>query len=197
MLSYFLDDSCILKLTSTSDDGTVMTTPAYILYKQQDNLLVAWLLASMTTPLLTQMVGLRSTAQIWTTLHTYFSSHTRSQIKKLKLNLKQLKKDQSVSTYVLGIKRTVDALALVGAPVSVEDHIEVILDGLLSDYDPFVAFVLSRGDPYIVAEIEALLLVQEERLECHNQVLNASCHCCIHILASCKSILRKIQGQIF
>ena len=27
--------------------------------------------------------------------------------------------------------------------------------------------------------------------------VNASCHCCIHILASCKSISRKIQEQFF
>jgi len=44
------------------------------------------------------------------------------------------------------------------------------LDGLSSDYDPFVASVLSRRDPYTVAEIEALLLIQEEQLERHNQV---------------------------
>jgi len=104
---------------------------------------VAWLLTSMTTPLLMQMVGLHSAAQICTMLHTYFLSHTRSQIKKLKLNLKQLKKDQFVSTYVLGIKRIVDVLASVGAPISIEDHIEAILDGLSSDYDPFVASILS------------------------------------------------------
>jgi len=93
MLSHFLDGSCIPKSSSTSKDGTITKTPAYLLYKQHDNLLVAWLLASMTTPLLMQMVGLHSVAQIWTTLHTYFSSHTRSQIKKLNLNLKQPKKD--------------------------------------------------------------------------------------------------------
>ena len=165
-----LDGSCVPESPPTSADGTVPASPAYRLYKQQDNLVVAWLLASMTTPLLTQMVGLHSATQIWTTLHTYFLSHTRSQVKKLKLTLKQLKKDKFVSTYVLGIKRTVDALASVGAPISVEDHIEAILDGLSSDYDPFVASVLSRRDPYTVAEIEALLLVQEERLERHNQV---------------------------
>jgi len=124
----------------------------------------------MTTPILTQMVGLTSTAQIWQTLNTYFSSHTRAQIKKLKLLLKNPKKDLSISAYVLDIKRVVDALAAVGAPISVEDHIETILDGLPPDFDPFVASILSRTDPYKVAEIEALLLVPEERLERHHQL---------------------------
>jgi len=67
---------------------------------------------------------------------------------------------------VLGIKRTMDALASVGAPISVK----AILNGLSSDYDPFVVFVLSLRDSYTVVEVETLLLVQEERLERHNQV---------------------------
>jgi len=103
-------------------------------------------------------------------LHTYFSPHTRAQIKKLKLLLKNPKKDRFISTYVLDIKCIVDALAVVGAPISLEDHIETILDDLPADFDPFVASMLSRTDPYKVVEIEALLLVQEERLERHHQL---------------------------
>jgi len=34
-------------------------------YQQQDQLIIAWLLASMTTPILTKVVGLDSSAQIW------------------------------------------------------------------------------------------------------------------------------------
>ena len=63
-----------------------------------------------------------------------------------------------------------DVVASFGAPISVEDHIEAILDGLSFDYDPFVAFVFSRRDPNTVAGIEALLLVQEKCLKHHNQV---------------------------
>ena len=88
----------------------------------------------------------------------------------MKILLKNPKKDRSISAYVLDIKRTVDALVAVGAPISVEDHIETILDGLPPDFDPFVASILSRTDPYKVAEIKALLLVQEERLERHHQL---------------------------
>jgi len=34
----------------------------------------------------------------------------------------------------------------------------------LEDYDPFVASIMSRSEPYTINEIKALLLAQEERL---------------------------------
>jgi len=59
----------------------------------------------------------------------------------------------------------VDHLAVVGCPISTEDHIEAILDGLSDEYDSFITSVTSCLDPYVVAYIEALLLAQESRIE--------------------------------
>jgi len=51
-----------------------------------------------------------------------------------------------------------DILIVVGCPISSEDHIEAILNGLSDDYDSFITFVTSRLDPYTVKDLEALLL---------------------------------------
>jgi len=80
------------------------------------------------------------------------------------------KKDRSVNLYLLEIKKIVDTLSAIGYPISTDDHIEAILDGLSEDYDGFVTAVLSRTDPYTVEEIEALLLSQEERFDKHKSV---------------------------
>jgi len=64
LLSLFLDGTNVPPRYLSAVDGTLNPNLAFNSYKQQDNLLVAWLLASMTTPILTQMVGLTSTAQI-------------------------------------------------------------------------------------------------------------------------------------
>jgi len=61
----------------------------------------------------------------------------------------------------MDIKKTVDSLATIGASISLEDHIEVILDCLSDDYDPFITVVTSRLDPYRVDDLEALFLTQE------------------------------------
>ena len=52
-----------------------------------------------------------------------------------------------------------------GCPISTEDHIEAILDGFSDEYDSFITSVTSHLDPYMVADIEALLLAQESRIE--------------------------------
>ena len=63
------------------------------------------------------------------------------------------------------INKVVDSLTIVGSPVSVDDHIEVILDGLNEDYASFITTVISRVQPFSVNELEALLMAQEEMLE--------------------------------
>jgi len=62
-------------------------------------------------------------------------------------------------------KRTVDTLVVVGSPLSHEDHINAILDGLSKEYDSFITLVTSQLDPYSVEEIKALILVQEKHFE--------------------------------
>jgi len=59
----------------------------------------------------------------------------------------------------------VDSLAAIGSSISAEDHIDAILDGLPEEYDSFVMSVTSQIDPYIVQDIESLLMAQEDRFD--------------------------------
>jgi len=92
---------------------------------------------------------------------------------KLKLHLHTSKKDHNINTYLLDIKKTVDTLTIVGAPITTEDHIEVILYGLPDENDHFIMSITSCLDPYSV-DFESLFLAQEERFGKHclaNQIL--------------------------
>nr|KYP57055.1 hypothetical protein KK1_003309 [Cajanus cajan] len=111
----------------------------------------------MTTPILTKMVGLVRTHQ------------TRAKIKKLKLQLRMSKKNSTITEYLLSIKKTIDSLAAIGSPISEEEHIEAILDGLLEEFDYFITYITSCLDPYSIDDIEALLLEQEERFDKHRK----------------------------
>ncbi|XP_020218432.1 uncharacterized protein LOC109801728 [Cajanus cajan] len=166
---YLLENSVPEKFKTKEDEAENKIREEYLQYDQQDQLVVAWLLASMTTPILTKMVGLVRTHQIWKRLETYFASQTRAKIKKLKLQLQMSKKNSTVTKYLLSIKKTVDSLAAVGSPISEEEHIEAILDGLPEEFDSFITCITSRLDPYSVDDIEALLLAQEERFEKHRK----------------------------
>ena len=123
----------------------------------------------MLAPILTKMVGLEQSWQIWKRLEVYYASQTRAKVKKLKVQLRMITKDKSISEYLLAIKKIVDSLAAIGSAISNDDHIEAILDGLPEDYDSFVTFVTSCLDPYTADDIEALLLAQEEHFEKHKK----------------------------
>ncbi|KAH1147426.1 hypothetical protein GYH30_042544 [Glycine max] len=80
-----------------------------------------------------------------------------------------IKKDKSISEYLLTIKKIVDSLSVIGSAISDDDHIEAILDGFPEDYDSFVTSITSRLDPDTVDYIEAFLLAQEEHFEKHKK----------------------------
>ena len=83
--------------------------------------------------------------------------------------MRSIKKDKSINEYLLEIKKIVDSLAAIDSPISDDDHIEAILDGLPEDFDSFITSVTLRLDPYSVDDIEALLLAQEECFEKHRR----------------------------
>lgn len=71
----------------------------------------------------------------------------------------------SITEYLIKKKGFVYALVSVGHVFSVEDHVDVIFEGLSTDYDAFVTLINSRPDVYIIEEIESLLMAQEARIE--------------------------------
>jgi len=60
---------------SVTINGNDIENEDYIQYDQPDQLIIAWLLASMHPTILTQMVGLDSSTAIWVKLQTYRTFH--------------------------------------------------------------------------------------------------------------------------
>ena len=101
--------------------------------------------------------------QIWAKIESYFTSKTHARVRKLRAPLKSVKKKEPVSAYLLKIKKIVDTLVAVGALVTTEEHIEVILHGLNFEYVIFIIAVVSRSNPYAVDEIRALMLAHKRK----------------------------------
>lgn len=96
----------------------------------------------MSESLHKRMVGCEFSFQIWTKVEIFFASQTRAKVSQLKIQLRSAKKTGTVNEFLLSIKKIVDTLAAVGSPISTEDHIEAILNGVLIEYDSFVTSVL-------------------------------------------------------
>lgn len=154
------------KFASAADEARGQFREEFLTWEQQDQLLLSWLLASMSESMLTRMVGCEFSYQIWDKLESFFSSQTKAKVLQLKTQLRNLKKGSvSVNEYLLKLKKIIDSLFSVGASVSESDHIESILEGLPEEYNSFIVSVTSRSDSYSVNQIESLLLAQEERLD--------------------------------
>ncbi|MED6125783.1 Homeobox protein HD-1 [Stylosanthes scabra] len=132
-------------------------------WKRQDALLKSWLLASMSKPFTTRMVGC-VTYQVWKRLEDYFSSQIKAKVMQLKNKLSMIQIGASVTDYVLSINSTIDALASVGESMKERDHVNAMLHGLTEDYAPIITSVLARSQSIIVGELEALLLAHESML---------------------------------
>lgn len=131
-LLHFLDSSDKpARFLTEQDEIGGNTSTDYLELEQQDQLLVSWLLSSMTEGVLTRMEGCDTAFQIWTKLHIYFAAQTRAKVSQLKLMLQNVKKSNlNLIEYLSKVKNIVDRVASVGLNVSVEDHIEAIFGGL-------------------------------------------------------------------
>ena len=58
--------------------------------------------------------------------------------------------------------------------MSEKKHIDVIFEGLSTDYDTFILSIELRIDPYTVDDIESLLLAQEAMIEKNNKELDSA-----------------------
>ena len=87
------------------------------------------------------------------------STHSGKNKKNLKINLKERQVSSHIPSYIQNI------IDNVGAPISIKDYIEIVLDGLPEKYNSFIRSITSRLDSYTIDGIETFLLVKEERLE--------------------------------
>lgn len=98
----------------------------------------------------------------------------KAKVRQLRSELKNTKKrTKTVGEYLLRIKAIVDSLVAIGDPISDQDHIDAILEGLSEEYSPFVMMIYSRIDPILIHDLEGLLVVQEAQLEKFKPDLNS------------------------
>lgn len=143
--------------------GTV--SPTYSSWLQKDQLLLSWLQSTLSSEILSRVLGCTHSHQLWDRLFNYFQKQTRARARQLRVELCASTLDsQSVSDYLLKIRTIVDALASIGDPVPVTHHIDVILEDLPSEYASVVSVVESKFGDMDLDEVEILLIAHELRL---------------------------------
>nr|KYP39759.1 hypothetical protein KK1_038920 [Cajanus cajan] len=155
---------------NTEDDKAKgVPSSEYEDFDQQDNLLKSWLLKGMKLQFKVRMVGYEWCHQILSNIETYFASLTKARVKQLKIQLRGIKKSMAINQYLLEINKIVNTLVAIRSPLNTIEHIDAIFDGFPEEYDPFITSIFKRTEEYSIEKIEALLIVQEKRLEKHKR----------------------------
>ncbi|KAJ4746261.1 Gag/pol [Rhynchospora pubera] len=150
--------------------GAAQSNPAYINWYKQDQMILAWLRASLSESVLGQVVSCATSGDLWRHLTQTFSAASRARLTDLKKKLQNLTKGStSCSDYVHQIRAISDELAFIGAPVPDEDLVMTLLGGLGTDYNSFVVAINTRQEPASFLEVQSLLLSHECLLHAQHQ----------------------------
>ncbi|CAN1775445.1 Retrovirus-related Pol polyprotein from transposon RE1 [Linum perenne] len=152
----------------TSEDGesTPEINPAYTEWKQSDRFVLLWLRTTLSDQALALVVRSSTSNAAWMILEHNFQSQTRARRMQLTLELISLPKGAlSMAEYLQKKRSIADDLASNLHPVSDEDLIAYILQGLDPSYGPFkTSYMMKATDSVSVADVSGLLLQEETKL---------------------------------
>jgi hypothetical protein len=119
-----------------------MANPDYLRWVAQDQSVLGFLVRNMGREVLTQMVGLRTSAAVWKAMMEMFSSQSQSRVVQLRTRLNQChKEDKSGQAYLDEIKGLSNEMAAGGKSLDNLDVISHILSGRDEEYAIFVAAI--------------------------------------------------------
>ncbi|WVZ63086.1 hypothetical protein U9M48_012751 [Paspalum notatum var. saurae] len=119
--------------------------PAYVTWISQDQQVLSYLLSTMTREILIQVSSFNHAAQL----------------------SREKKGDSSASAYYTKMKSLADEMGAAGKKLEDDDIISYILNGLDSDYNPFVSSMAVK-DNLMLSDMYAQLLAYEARLAQQN-----------------------------
>ena len=71
----------------------------------------------------------------------------------------------SITDYLLYVQNLVNELTSIGESMSSFEHLNMILDGLLDEYDSSISVISTRFDPLSIDEVGTILLEHESHIE--------------------------------
>ncbi|KAK2454628.1 putative mitochondrial protein [Trifolium repens] len=152
-------------LTET-DRITASLNPAYRQWRKRDQMLLSWLQSTLSGEILTRFLGSHHSYELWGKILSYFHKQLRAKARQLRVELRATTlENRTVQEYLLRIRLLIDNLTSIGDPLPLNQHLDVILEGLPPDFNSVVSVIESRFDSIEMNEVEALLLAHEARLD--------------------------------
>jgi hypothetical protein len=119
---------------------------AYDAWLEQDQAVVSYLVNSLSPDVLSHVVGLETTAEIWAAITEVFASQSQSRVQHLRTALNNTKKrEMTTAQYFTTMKGFRSELAVAGKTIDDDELIGYILNGLDKSYNSLVSSV--NGNP--------------------------------------------------
>ncbi|KAJ4711692.1 Retrovirus-related Pol polyprotein from transposon TNT 1-94 [Melia azedarach] len=155
-------------LVSIDQEQNVVTNinPEYLLWQKQDQMLMSWLLSSMSEGVLGIVLECKTSLDLWSALQKYFMAQTTARTMQLRSEIHNTKKESMpMNEYYLKMKSLVEDLRCAGNHVTDGELILFLMEGLGSEYDPVVVNITSRPEKIPLQEVYSMLISHERRVE--------------------------------
>ncbi|CAJ2642194.1 unnamed protein product [Trifolium pratense] len=150
----------------TAADGKSIDNPAYEDWFANDQLIVSFLLASMTERDAVAFASCDTARQLWLAIEAKYANPSRAHVMSLKNQLQRSRKgSQTVTEFLFQIKRVADELAVLDATISDDDITLYVLNGLGSEYRDIAASIRTRERSFTFEELYSHLIAHEEFLQ--------------------------------
>ncbi|KAL5758822.1 hypothetical protein ACOSP7_021433 [Xanthoceras sorbifolium] len=138
----------------------------YLSWKKTDQLLVSWLISTLSSSILGRVTQCVTSCEVWNTVTSMFSQNFMARVMHLRSQLQTLKKgSMKISEYIVKIKGITDSLMAAGQIISEQDLVAYILGGLGLEFDPIICNIASKKDKITLQDAQFFLMIYESRLE--------------------------------
>jgi hypothetical protein len=138
--------------------------PAYATWLARDQMVLSYLLGSISPGVMPHIMRLEHAAGVWKALETMFASQSQSKITNLRIAMATTRRlNDSVDVYLLKMQTIADELAAAGKPVPEEEQVAYIMAGLGSEYANLVESYGILKAPPTLGELYAQLQAHDER----------------------------------
>ncbi|GMN71348.1 hypothetical protein TIFTF001_053389 [Ficus carica] len=147
------------------DPQNRVQNPEYTTWRRFNRIIMSWIYASLTEEVMGQIVEYTTALEIWNALEQIYSSASMARIIELRNQLQFLKKGRMTAMeYIQKLKSLCNTLAAIGVPVSRNDNLIYMFNGL-DKYNPFVSSIQNQPDFPSIQEVHSLFLSYESCLE--------------------------------
>nr|XP_016444583.1 PREDICTED: uncharacterized protein LOC107769838 [Nicotiana tabacum] len=143
-----------------------MLNLAYKVWVREDQLVLSWIVASVSENIRPQLVGAETARAAWDKLVVAYASGSKPLIRELKMQLHTLRHDNaSIEAYVQNAKGIADRLAALQHLIHNDDFVEFVLAGLGPAYRPFTRSLVSHQEDIMFDALYGILLNEERQLK--------------------------------